>query len=184
MPRVVWPVIAINKKGPANLPDPVAAIDKLRCDAGNANRSRRGFALVDESRGGAPYAWVKWGWETSMGEARTQDYVWQVLNRNPDPAVRVPCVYLAFQLGSLGYIVMEYIEGTTCDDSDAQLVAAALQPLIAIRAPTAEPGPARAGGGPIQHLFFLEDGSNVTYRSVAWLQGHINGVSAFRIVPP
>ena len=130
------------------MPDPRAvAIDKLRCNAGNAHRSRRGFALVDESRGGAPYAWVKWGWETSMGEARTQDYVWQVLNRNPNPAVRVPC---AFQLDNVGYIVVEYIEGTPCDHSDAQLVAAALQPLIAIRAPTAEPGP--AGGGPIQHL--------------------------------
>jgi hypothetical protein len=69
-----------------------------------------------------------------MGEELTQDFVGQAINGKADAAVRVPCVHLAFRSGNCGYIVMEYIDGSTCDDSDAKLVAAAVQTLIAVRA--------------------------------------------------
>ena len=55
------------------------------------------------------------------------------------------------------------------------------QSLITVQGPTAEPGP--AGGGPIEHRFFVECKSSITYRSVDELEGHINGVSVPLRVP-
>jgi hypothetical protein len=119
-----------------------------------------------------------------MGEALTQHFVGQAINGEADAAVRVPCVYLAFRSGNYGYIVMEYIDGSTCDDSDAKLVAAAVRSLIAVRGPSAKPGP--VGGGPIGHRFFVEWKSSRTYDSVQELEQHLNGVSIIfssRFVP-
>ena len=113
-----------------------------------------------------------------MGEALTQHFVGQAINGKDNAAVRVPRVYLAFRSGSFGYIVMEYIDGSTCDNSDVALVAAAVQSLIAVRGPTAEPGP--VGGIPIIHRFFINWESPVTYDSVQALEKHVNSVS----VPP
>ncbi len=48
-----------------------------------------------------------------MSEARTQDYVAGVVNAVPDTAVRVPRIHLAFMYEGRGYIVMEYVAGTT-----------------------------------------------------------------------
>lgn len=110
-----------------------------------------------------------------MGEAPTQGFVAQAINGKANAAVRVPSVYLAFRSGSYGYIVMEYIDGSRCDDSDAELVAAAVQSLIAIQGPTAAPGP--VGGGPIAHRFFVDWESPVTYDSVQLLEEHVNGAS-------
>ena len=61
-----------------------------------------------------------------------------------------------------------------CDDSDARLVADAVESLITIQGPTAEPGP--VGGGPIVHRFFMDWQSSVTYKSVDLLEKHLNGV--------
>ncbi|TFK50790.1 hypothetical protein OE88DRAFT_1735546 [Heliocybe sulcata] len=41
----------------------------------------------------------------------------------------------------MGYIVMEFIEGVVCSTADARLVAPAVQFLITIKGPTAQPGP-------------------------------------------
>jgi hypothetical protein len=158
---------------PVNLLGPEAIVQQCR-DANSDSNNLRGVPLVDKSHG-APYAWVKYGWSTTMGEALTQDFVGKAINGNPDAAVRVPRVYLAFQSSDYGYIVMEYIDGSICDNSDAKLVAAAVQSLIAIRGPTAKPGP--VGGGPITHRFFVEGKSSMTYHSVQELEQHINGVS-------
>lgn len=118
-----------------------------------------------------------------MGEARTrtQHYVAQSLNDKAGAAVRIPCVYLAFESDGLGYIVSEYIDGSICNNADAALVAAAVQSLITVQGPTAEPGP--AGGGPIEHRFFVECKSSITYRSVDELEAHINGESVPLRVP-
>jgi hypothetical protein len=93
-----------------------------------------------------------------MGEALMQDWVGQVLKASPDAAVRIPKVYYAFEHGGCGYIVMEYIGGLACDDSDALQVAAAVECLIRVTGPTTAPGP--VGGGPITpsitHRFFVE----------------------------
>ena len=110
-----------------------------------------------------------------MGEAKTQSFVAQFLNNKAGSAVRVPQVYLAFTWGGFGYIVMEYIDGQTCGDSDVALVAAAVQSLITIPSRTSAPGP--AGGGMIEHLFFIERMSSIWYESAEELEDHINGVS-------
>jgi hypothetical protein len=180
MSQIELVIDADNK--PDNLLDPKAIVQQCR-DANSNSNKLRGVPLVNKSHG-APYAWVKYGWYTTMGEALTQDFVGKAINGNPNAAVRVPRVYLAFRSGDYGYIVMEYIDGSTCDNSDAKLVAAAVQSLIAIRGPTAEPGP--VGRGPIRHRFFVEWKSSMTYHSVQELEQHINGVSvssSSRLVP-
>jgi hypothetical protein len=167
---------------PVNLLDPEAIVQQCRDAAQSSDANNlRGIPLVDKSRG-APYAWVKYGRSITMSEALTQDFVGQTVNGKADTAVCVPSVYLAFRSGNYGYIAMEYIDGSICDDSDAKLVAAAVQSLITIRGPTAEPGP--VGGGPITHRFFVEWKSPMTYHSVQELEQHINGVSVFLFVSP
>jgi hypothetical protein len=93
--------------------------------------------------------------------ALTQDWVGQVPNASPDAAVRIPKVYHAFEHGGFGYIVMEYIDGSVCDVSDALQVAAAVKCLIRVKGSTTAPGP--VGGGPITHRSFIEWKSSVTY---------------------
>ncbi len=77
---------------------------------------------------------------------------------------------------------MEYIDGSICDDSDVELVAAAVQSLISIQGPTTAPGP--VGGGPIWHCFFLDWESPVVFDSVKLLEKHVNGVSVPLSVSP
>jgi hypothetical protein len=114
-----------------------------------------------------------------MAEARTQNYVAQIVNGDAAAGVRVPYVYLFFMSRHWGFIVMEFIDGVICKNANAKLVAAAVQSLITIRAPTAQPGP--IGGGPICHDFFIDRESSVTYSSVELLEKHINGMSV--VVP-
>lgn len=161
---------------PANLPSPDMIIQQsCRAQAQVNASNQRGFRLVDESGDNSVCAWVKFGLSITMSEARTQHFVTQVMNDKAGAAVRSPYVYLAFSCNGTGYIVMEYIDGSICDNSDARLVADAVESLISIQSPTAEPGP--IGGGPIGHRFFMERQSSVTYKSVDLLEKHINGVS-------
>ncbi|KAI6139569.1 hypothetical protein BKA82DRAFT_4223110 [Pisolithus tinctorius] len=168
---------------PVNLPGPEAIIQlcrdaaRARFSATNSNSNYlRGVPLTYESHGATACVWVKYGPTITMGEALTQHFVAQAINGKADAAVRVPSVYLAFRSRCYGYIVMEYIDGSTCDDSDAELVAAAVRSLIAIRGPTAAPGP--VGGGPIVHRFFADWESSVTYDSVQLLEEHVNRILA------
>ncbi|SRR5258708_27481307 len=134
------------------------------------------LTLVKRSNNDATYVWVKYGHAITMGEAKTQSFVAQFLNNNKaDSAVCAPQVYLAFTWCGFGYIVMEYIEGQICSNSDVALVAAAVQSLITIPSRTSTPGP--AGGGVIEHPFFIERMSSIWYESVEELEDHINGVS-------
>ena len=172
MSKIELVIDAENK--PANLPSPEVIIQQCR-RARAANSNIRGIPLVEESHDSVIHAWVKFGWIVTMSEAQTQHFVAQVLNDKAGVAVRSPYVYVAFQSDGIGYIVMEYIDGSTCDDSDAKLVATAVQSLITVQGPTAEPGP--VGGGPIVHRFFIDWESSVTYNSVEVLEKHINGAS-------
>ena len=70
---------------------------------------------------------------------------------------------------------MEHIDGSICDDSDAQLVATAVWSLIAVQGRTTEPEP--IGGGPIGHRFFIDWKSPIAYNSVQELEEHINAIS-------
>ena len=47
------------------------------------------------------------------GEGRTQAHVAGVVNANPASVVRIPNVYLGFSRGDRGYIVMDFVQGTT-----------------------------------------------------------------------
>jgi hypothetical protein len=112
-----------------------------------------------------------------MGEALTLDWVGKVLNPNSNAAVRIPIVYQAFKRGHSGYIVMEYIDGSLCDDSDVLQVAVAVECLIHVIGPTTAPGP--VGGSPIPHRLFVDGESSVTYDTVQALEKHINGISLY-----
>jgi hypothetical protein len=179
MSQVKSVILADNR--PANLPAPENIVQLCR----DAGYDVRGIPIIDESRRAAS-AWVKYGWSESvtMGEALTQDWVGQVLNARPDAAVRIPKAYHAFEHGSFGYIVMEYIDGLACDKSDALQVAqsAAVECLIRVTGPTTAPGP--VGGGPITHRFFVEWRSSVTYSTVQALEKHVNGVRMYRSFHP
>jgi hypothetical protein len=135
----------------------------------------RGVSLVDSA--GQPYAWLKFGSNVTMAEARTQHYVAQVVNGNASAPVRVPYVYLAFKLGVLGVIVMECVDGDapTFSDRDLADAAAAVQFLANIKAPNLVPGP--INGGQVQHPFFRDGESPVPYPTVDWLQLHVNNAS-------
>ncbi|KAK0216865.1 hypothetical protein IW262DRAFT_1276384 [Armillaria fumosa] len=170
-------IVIDAKNKPTNLPSPEAIIDQcpsLARDQFTAT-SIHGvrLALDKGSNDDAASVWVKFGWGITMGEARTQSLVAQVLDDNGDPAVLAPCVYLAFESLGIGYIVMEFIDGKTCDDSDAGLVAAAVESLIAIQGPKT-PGP--ADGGLIEHCFFVEGRSSTWYETVQELEDHINSI--------
>jgi len=154
---------------PADLPPPKKIVKLCRA----AGYDIRGIPLIDESRG-VPSAWVKYGPTVVMSEALTQDWVWQALDASPNAAVKIPKVYHAFKRGQFGYIVMEYIDGSECENSDVLQVAAAVECLIRIKGPTTASGP--IGGGPITHRFFQEWESPVTYDTVELLEKHVNGV--------
>ena len=132
------------------------------------------LTLSKTSGNQASNIWVKFGGGITIGEANTQRFVGQYLEANDNPAVRAPRVYIAFTWDDIGFIVMEYIDGQICGDSDFALVAAAVQSLIAIPSPTSSPGP--VGGGLIEHPFFIDRKSSIWYESVKELEDHINGV--------
>lgn len=104
------------------------------------------------------------------------------MQRDSNNVVRVACVYLAFQYGMSGFIVMEYVDGKICETSDAPQAAAVVQSLIAIPAPSLQPGP--ISGGPIDHPFFIDWQSSVRYDSVELLQSHLNRVSVLLLARP
>lgn len=158
------------------LPSPEEIIQRCReANAVNRVTGLRGVTLVDEAKNGTSYAWVKYGRYVTMAEARTQQYVAQVVKSIVAAPVRIPSVYCSFEWNGRGYIVMEFIEGEICSYADASLVAAAVQFLITIKGPTNQPSP--IDGGLICHYFFIERQSSATYSSVDFLEGHINGVS-------
>ena len=99
----------------------------------------------------------------------------QFLNDTSNSAVRSPQVYLAFTWGGFGFIIMEYIDGQICGDSDVDPVVASVKTLISIPSLTLVPVP--VGGGVIEHPFFIERTSSISYKSVEELKDHINGVS-------
>ena len=131
--------------------------------------------LVIHSPDGLDRVFVKYGPLIAMGEARTQHLVATSVNSDEDPIVLVPRVYYAFRYKWEGYIVMEYIDGSDCEDGDFEPIARAVRRLWSIPSPTASPGP--VGNGPVSHCLFSDDHSDVRYDSVEALQSHINSVS-------
>ena len=131
--------------------------------------------------GGAVIAWVTFGPGITLHQALTQDFSAKKLGANPATLVQVPRVHDFFSIetegwGSVGFIVMEYVDAPDCTSGDVQLVANTVQTLIGIQGPTTIPG--HLGGGPVVHSFFLDDGTSpFKYRNVNELESHINRVS-------
>lgn len=91
---------------PTGLPSPLEVV-RLCNDVGY---SMNGIPFPSPD---CPIACIKYGFSITMGEARTQHEIAQIVNALPETAVRVPRVYLAFVHNNVGYIVMEYIAGCT-----------------------------------------------------------------------
>ncbi|KAJ3513988.1 hypothetical protein NLJ89_g2644 [Agrocybe chaxingu] len=126
-----------------------------------------GAPLLDASSK-AIIAWVKFGPNVTVHEARTQDYAANALASTPDSDVRVPRVFHAFTRKhpacTIGFIVMQHIEGADCDSGDVDLMAKAVQKLIGVRAPSLTLG--HVGGGAVVHSFFLDWIPVADYKSV------------------
>ncbi|KAJ8475097.1 hypothetical protein ONZ45_g15723 [Pleurotus djamor] len=141
----------------------------------------RGTTILDPSTG-AILAWVKCGHNVDLDEARTQHWTAMALREAGISHVHTaPIVYRAFAANHfnipIGYIVMEYFEGTDCDDNDVDLVARAVETLISLRAPpSATLGHIDGGTVSIVHPFFPEWLPNASYRCDKDFYDHIHGV--------
>ncbi len=138
---------------------------------------------------GKPIAYIKYGTSVTVGEMRTQRYVYnafkQMINESGS-GVKAPEIYRAFACGSWCYLVMEYIDGQTVgkllQGSSAEKkewiydqVAKAICQLLQVPVPSgSRPGP--VGGGHIQHYFSRDHVAAWEYDSVDDLQRHINKV--------
>ncbi|KAB5590066.1 hypothetical protein CTheo_6488 [Ceratobasidium theobromae] len=174
--------VFINDKGkPANIPSYETIIRKCpelrRSQTTAINVSGVRITLEKKSNLDASDIWVKSGYSITMGEALTQRFVAQYLEDNNITAVRAPRVYVAFTWCSIGYIVTEYIDGKMCENSDTDLIAAAVRVLIDIPSPSSTPGP--IGGGLIEHPFFVDRRSSIKYESVKDLEDHVNGILSY-----
>ncbi|KAK0497575.1 hypothetical protein EDD18DRAFT_1162964 [Armillaria luteobubalina] len=113
-------------------------------------------------------AWIKYGPSIAMGEARTQDFIANIVNSDKDCVVRVPHVYFAFRYDRIGYIIMQHIHGRDCNEDDFNEISRAVKRLLSIQSETKSPGPVR--GGPVAHRFFADHRPDIRYNSVGELQ--------------
>jgi len=167
---------------PAGLPS-CDAIVKLCAEAGYNQNG------IDFPVEGTPGFWIKYGASVTLGEARTQDHVAQIVNADATSVVRVPKVYLVFSREPCRYIIMDKVVGNTVAsrqpskrrhaEGDLEAVAAAIGRLTSIRAPPNTP-PGHIGGGFIGHDFFLECQATCEYSTVGDLEAQINNLLAPR----
>ena len=161
-----------------NIPADIPTHDNIVASCARAGFSRNGVYIK-------PRFWVKYGNRSVIpGEGRTQAHVARIVNDNAESVVRVPEVYLGFSRGRRGYIVMDFVGGTTLaqrkrnrryEKKDIEVVAAAVQQLTKITMPAGTaPGP--VGGGLIGHDFFVECLSAIRYATVRDLEVQINNV--------
>ena len=128
--------VFINTKNkPDNLShDPGAIVElihQVRTKPVNPDLNKqRGVPLIETTRSNVPYAWVKYSTFIRRGKAQTQQLVAEIVNGDSGYAVWVPVVYLAFQWDEYVFIIMEYIQGSICNDFDIPLVASAISSSI------------------------------------------------------
>lgn len=143
-----------------------------------------GTRIVDPSTTSV-VAWVKFGPNVTINEARTQDWTARALVDAGAPDLQVPRVFDAFTTDyhgcSLGFIAMEFVAGVDCDLNDVELVAKAVERLISLRAPQdATLGHLGGGTASIVHSFFPEWLPNAEYKSDQDFYAHIHNVSGCR----
>ena len=166
-----------------NIPADFPTHDNIFNSCTRAGINRNGVCI---RVAGKPRFWVKYGMDSVIRcEGRTQAHVAGIVNANPASVVCVPEVYLGFSRGRRGYIVMDFVQGTTFAErksprgyyykNDIKAVAAAVQQLTDIKMPAGTaPGP--VGGGCIGHDFFVECLSTLKYPTVRHLEAQINEV--------
>src|SRR5260370_13803315 len=119
-----------------DLPSEEAII--TRCEQFGFNVT--GTTLLDESSGSV-IAWIKYGPNVTISEARTQDWTAKALESTPASGLQVPRVFHAFTRNTrsctIGYIVMQFIDAAECDSGDVHQVVKAVQTLIDLPAPGA-----------------------------------------------
>jgi hypothetical protein len=167
----------------ANVPTGFPSHDDIVNLCAEAGFNRNGVRI---RVAGKPRFWVKYGDDFLIrGEGRTQAHVAGIVNANPASVFHVPEVYLGFSREGDGYIVMDFVQGTTLAQlkspkgnyykEDIKAVAAAVQQLIDIKMPAGTaPGP--VGGGLIGHDFFVDCLSALKYPTVGHLEAQINEV--------
>jgi serine/threonine protein kinase len=168
----------------ADVPQDLPSYDTIVKLCAAAGYNKNGISI---EVAGNPRFWVKYGSGVTLGEARTQNQVAQIVNVDPESVVGVPEVYLFFLRGRCRYLVMEYVDGLTVEsrqqtkgkyaEGDLEAVAAAFKQLTNLRVP-ADTSPGPVGSGPICHDFFLECKSTHVYNTVQELQNQINKLVA------
>ena len=141
----------------------------------------RGTPIVDRSTKSV-IAWIKYGPNVTIDEARTQDWTAKALLEARVSDLQVPRVFHAFTAEYyrclIGYIAMEFIDGVDCDSNDVELVAKAVQTLIGLQAPPASTlGHVGCGTRSIVHSFFPDWLPNAEYKSNQDSYAHIEKVS-------
>jgi hypothetical protein len=118
---------------------------------------------------------VKCGWSVTPEEAANQEFAYK---HSCVSGLKVPKVYRYFRMGNIGYIVMEFISGTSLEEVPfhkhaglVQCLAAAIHDLFQ-QMPVDSPGP-RNGGIPRGYLF-SEDGAGTTLNSMVRLNQWLN----------
>jgi hypothetical protein len=162
------PLSVKNSNLPAWLPTPGDVV--LKCK----NHGYGPSTVIMHSPDRSEAAFVKYGPMVGMGEARTQNYIVNIVNSDKDVVVLVPRVHYAFRHEGTGYILMQYVDGNDCNQSDYEAIVLAVNRLRSIPSPTTSPGP--VGGGPVSHRFFDEHQSSIQYSSAKELQQHVNNV--------
>jgi hypothetical protein len=164
-----------NLNLPVWLPTPKDVV--LKCKENGHGPS----VLTILSPDGSEAAFVKYGPLIDMGEARTQNFIANIVNSDKNIIVLVPRIYYAFRYDGIGYMIMQHVDGSDSNQNDYDAIVLAVNRLRSILSPTESPGP--VGGGPVTHRFFADHQSSVQYDSVNDLQAHVNRVSgAFTFV--
>ncbi|MCJ1399198.1 hypothetical protein MMC11_002400 [Xylographa trunciseda] len=124
---------------------------------------------------------IKYGYGVTAAEAATQAYV----HSHVDISIfRVPKVYRFFEeesdLGSIGYLVMEFIEGTTLDDLDIHIksglstrIASYLRHLWQIPIPANTPPGPIGGGEPRGHIW-SDEGACTVFETILDMDNWLN----------
>ncbi|KAJ9210187.1 hypothetical protein DTO166G4_8199 [Paecilomyces variotii] len=118
---------------------------------------------------------VKCGWSVTPEEAANQEFAYKYSYACD---LKVPKIYRYFRMRNIGYIVMEFIEGTSLEKVQfhkhsglVQRLATAIHNLFQ-QMPVDSPGP-RNGGIP-RGSMFSEDGAGTTLNTMAKLNQWLN----------
>lgn len=70
---------------------------------------------------------IKYGRLLAMGEARTQNYIANIVKSDDSIIVVVSRVYYAFGYEGIGYIIMQHVGDYDCNQDDTPAIALAIK---------------------------------------------------------